>query len=373
MKFNVPGKALQTQLQAVSKVINSKNTMGILDNFLLRVKDDVLTILGGDQEMQMTATLEIFDVDGEGAIAIGAKRLLEVVKEISNQPLTFDIDTDTGDVDLRFNNGHFNFMGLDATEYPPRAKNDPSAVEIKIPGDILAEGLETTIYGVSTEIIRPVMTGILIDIEPERMTCVSSDTRKLVKFETTKVVTGIETSFILPAKAANVLKGLIDKDEEVTVTQDSKSATFTFGTYELFTRLIKGNYPLYRRVFPKNNPFRLVVSREGLLKAVRRCALFANQASSLIKFRIRPSEIQLNSQDLDTATSAEERLDCDYEGKEMTIGLNYVHMIEMLSNLKGEDVLVELSDPARPGLFSPLEKVEGIDVVVLQMPMQVVE
>lgn len=171
-----------------------------------------------------------------------------------------------------------------------------------------------------------------------------------------------------------MIRGLLEKEEgNVKIEKDDKSATFTFGTYTLSTRLIKGTYPNYKRVFPKDNPFVLVVNREALLNAVRRVALFASKASQLIKFNIQPTEILMAAQDLDYATSAEEKVDCDYKGNSMTIGFNSEYMIEVLSNLKGDDVKVELADPARPGLFSPLEKSEGVEVVMLQMPMQVVE
>lgn len=375
MKFNVSGKALQTQLQAVSKVIASKNAMSILDNFLLRVTPDRLYIIGGDQENVMTAWLEIFNVDGEGEIAVLAKRLLDVTKEISNQPLEFDINPDTKEVDIRFMNGHFNFAGLDAAEYPRKKSHEEDAVEMSFPASTVLNALEGTLFAASPDPIRPIMTGVFWDIEPERLTFVCSDTHKLVKYEVTDVKPGITNSFILPAKPANVIKGLLGKEEDamVRIIKDNKSATFEFDTYSITTRLIKGNYPNYRRVFPKDNPYCLVANREMLLNAVRRVALFASKASKLIKFNIEETEIQMASQDLDYATSAEEKVMCEYKGNPMTIGFNSDYMIEVLSNLKGDDVKVELADPARPGLFSPTEQPAGVEVVMLQMPMQVIE
>lgn len=374
MRFNVSGKSLQIQLQAVSKVINSKNALAILDNFLLQVEGNTLSIIGGDQENVMRATVEINDADGEGEIAILAKRLLEVVKEVSNQPLTFDINLDTKEIELTFNNGHFSFMGVDAAEYPRRKEHEEEAVEFQLPGDVVVNGLEGTLFAVSQDNIRPIMTGVFMDIEEDRMTFVSSDTHKLVKYQITSVAPGITDSFILPGKAANVLKGLVDKDDNtVEIIKDSRSATFTFGSYSLTTRLIKGTYPNYKRVFPKDNPYRMVVDRESLLNAVRRVALFASKASNLIKFSIDATQVLMGGQDLDYATSAEERVDCDYQGDPMTIGFNSTYMVEVLSNLKGDDVEIQLADPARPGLFSPLEQQEGIEVVMLQMPMQVIE
>ena len=374
MKFNVSGKDLQTQLQAVSKVINSKNALSILDNFLLKLEGNTLSITGGDQENVMTATMEVIDPEGEGEIAILAKRLLEVIKEINNQPLRFDIDLDTKEIKLTFNNGQFLFMGVDAAEYPRTKDREENALDFSLPGSVLVGGIEGTLFAVSTDPIRPIMTGIYFDIEPEKLTFVSSDTHKLVKYQDTTAQPGVEDTFILPAKAANVLKSLVSKEEDtVKIIHESKSATFVFGPYSLSTRLIKGVYPNYKRVFPKDNPYRLVVGREDMLNAVRRVALFASKASNLIKFAIDPMKVQMGARDLDYCTSAEESVDCDYQGDPMMIGFNSTYMIEVLSNIKGDDVQIDLADPARPGLFSPLEKQEGVEVVMLQMPMQVIE
>ncbi|MDE6558618.1 MAG: DNA polymerase III subunit beta, partial [Muribaculaceae bacterium] len=336
---------------------------------------DKLYITGSDQENVMTAWVEIFDVEGEGEIAVLAKRLLEVTKEVSNQPLKFCVNESTKEIDITFTNGHFNFSGIDASEYPRQKEHADDAKKMEFPSEIVLNAIEGTLFAASTDPIRPIMTGLFWDIEEERITFVSSDTHKLVKYEVTSVRPGITESFILPAKPANVIKSLLTKDEGaiVKITKDEKSATFEFDTYSLTTRLIKGNYPNYRRVLPKDNPFTLIADREALLNAVRRVSIFASKASKLIKFNIQETEILMTGQDLDYATSAEERVECDYQGTPMMIGFNSEYMMEVLSNLHSDDIKVELADPARPGLFSPVEKVEGIDVVMLQMPMQVIE
>lgn len=375
MKFNVSGKALQSQLQAVSKVIATKNSMSILDNFLLKVTPETLYITAGDQENVMSASVEIFEVEGEGEVAVLAKRLLEVVKEVGNQPLTIVVNDDTKEMDIKFHNGNFNFIGLDAAEYPRKKDADGEVKEFEFPAAMVVDALEGTLFAASVETIRPIMTGVYWDIEPERITFVCSDTHKLVKYEVTDVQPGITENFILPAKPANILKTLLSKEEGemVKILKDDKSATFVFSTFSLTTRLIKGAYPNYRRVFPNDNPFCMIVNREQLLTAVRRVALFASKASKLIKFDIDATEIKLVAQDLDSATKADEKVDCDYQGSPMTIGFNSEYMTEVLANLEGEDVKVELADPARPGLFSPVEKKTGVEVVMLQMPMQVIE
>lgn len=374
MKFNVSGKALLAQMQAVSKVINSKNALEILDHFLLRVEGDRLYITGSDQENVMTASLEVMESDGDGEVAVSAKRMLEIVKEISAQPLQFYIHDDTKEIDINYQNGHFNFVGRDASEYPRKKEHEDDSRSFTIPAAMIVSGIENTLFAASTDPIRPIMTGIFWDIKPEGIIFVSSDTHKLVRYRNTTAAPGIEDSFILPAKPAAILRSILPSEEAmVNITKDSKSATFTYGDYTLSTRFVKGVYPNYNRVIPENNPFELTVDRDTFLNAMRRVALFASKASQLVKINVQPTEMLLAAQDLDYGTSAEERLDCDYRGNSMTIGFNSVYMTEVLSNLKGDTVVVNLSDPARPGLFHPLTEPEGEDIVMLQMPMQVIE
>lgn len=373
MKFNVPGKAFYQQLTAVSKVLNAKNALSILDNFLLSVEGNTLTIIGSDSENVMSATLEIMDSDGDGKIALSAKRLLEVVKEISNQPLTVTVDEKTMKVDINYLSGEFGFVGIDAAEFPV-TPTQSTEVALKVPAGVITAGLENTLFAVSLDQIRPIMTGICWDVHEDDITFVSSDTHKLVRYINSTFKPGAAVKFILPAKPASILKSLIDKEEgDIEVNMDSKSAEFRFGSYALACRFIKGNYPNYNRVIPVDNPFTVTVDRQGLLSAVKRVSLFASKASSLVRFNIGEEGIDLASQDLDYATQAKEHVMCSYDGNPMTIGFNAQYMMEVLGNLKGDTVIIKLSDPARPGLFVPAEQNEGEDVVMLQMPMQVIE
>lgn len=382
MRFNVSSKALQSQLTAVSKVINSKNALSILDNFLLILQGDTLTITGSDSENILTATTQVFDAEGEGPIAINAKRLLDVLKEVPAQPITFEINDSTKEVDIRFLNGHFNFMGIDGNEFPRKDDSAEEKQSFTMPASIVRKGLENTLFAVGTDAIRPIMTGVYWDICPREgeaealpgITFVASDTHKLVRYTNTECNPGLTASFILPPKPAAILRALIGKEEgDVTIEMDVQSATFTIGEFKLSCRFIKGKYPNYNRVIPDNNPFELTIDRISLLTAMRRVSLFANAASSLVRLNIRQGEVLLGAQDLDYSTSAEERLECDYQGNVMTIGFNAVYMIEVLNNLQSDTVVIRLSDPARPGIFVPLVQLEGEDVLMLLMPMQVMD
>ncbi len=373
MRFNVEGKAFQQQLQAVSKVINSKNTIKILDNFLLRIEGDRLSITGSDSENVLTAHVVVMDVEGEGAIAVPAKRLLEITKEIDNQPLQFYINDETKEIDLRFLNGHFSFMGVDANDYPLCRELPADHLELELPSRMVLKGLDNTWFAVSTETSRPVMTGIYWDIHEGDVTFVSSDTHKLVRYINSEKAPGMSASFILPGKTSNILRSLFQKDDsEVRIAFDAKGGLFEFGDFLLYSVFINGNYPNYNRVIPTENPFSLVADRVSLINALRRVNLFAPKSSSLVVMNLHPDEVIISAQDLDYGTSAEERLTCEYQGNSMVVGFNGVFMVEILSNMQDENILLRLSDPARPGLYSGLEQKESEDLVTIQMPMQVI-
>lgn len=382
MKFNVSSKALATQLAAVSKVINSKNALSILDNFLLTLRGNTLSITGSDQENVMTATLEVFEPEGEGSVAVPSKRILDMLKEVPGQPLTFYINDDNKEIDIRFLNGHFNFMGIDGNEFPVQDEVRQEARRVTLPAEVVRRGLETTLFAVGTETIRPIMTGVYWDICPldengqpmPGITFVGTDTHKLVRYINTSVNPGLTFSFILPPKPAAILRSLIAKEEgEIDIEMDDKSAKFSMGPYTLSCRFINGRYPNYNRVIPANNPFELTVDRVSLLNAMKRVSLFASSASSLVRMNIRPNEVLLAAQDLDYTLSAEERVECEYEGNAMTIGFNATYMIEVLGNIPADTVVIRLSDPARPGIFVPLTDLEGENLLMLLMPMQVMD
>ena len=373
MKFNTDGKIFQQQLQAVNKVINSKNAMSILDNFLFELEGETLIITGSDQENIVSARLQVLESDGQGAIAVPAKTLLEITKEVSNQPIEFILNETTGEIEVKFLNGDFKFMGINADEFPRGEKLEDNGQVIESTGSVILKGIEKTIYAVSQETIRPIMTGIYWDIHNDDITFVASDTHKLVRYITNEVHPGFERGFIMPFKPASILKGIIGKEDSVKITLGEKGAKFEFGSFSLSCRFIKGNYPNYNRVIPTGNPYVVTVDRQSFLMAMRRVAIFASKASNLVKMQISNGSLLLAAQDLDYGTSAKETVMCDYDGNDMTIGFNSVFTLEILTNINSETILLKLSDPARPGVFEPLEQEPGCNLVTIEMPMQVIE
>ena len=374
MRFNVSGNALQQQLTAVSKAINSKNALSILDNFLFRVEGDTLTITGSDQENTISGRVEITESGQDGAIAVLARHMLNIFKEIGNQPVTFYINEETLEIDIKFLSGHFNLTGSRAEEYPRQDEIEADAITIDVPASVLQKGIESTLFATAVETIRPVMTGIYLDFHEQDITFVSSDTHKLVRYINSEIAPGIEHGIILPGKPANILRSLIGKnDADIRMTIDSKMVRFDFDSLSITSKFILGSYPNYNRVIPTDNPFELVVDRASMLNAMRRVSIFASAASSLVRLNIQPTEVMLSAQDMDYATSAEERVSCEYKGNPMVIGFNATYLIEVLQNLKSETIVMRLFDPSRPGLLVPQDEGDGQSTVMLLMPMQVIE
>lgn len=258
MRFNVSGNTLKQRLQGVGKVVNPKNALSILDNFLLTVKGETLTILGSDQENVVVSTVEITDVEGEGSIAVPARRLLDMMKELPDVNLKFEIDPETQRIELDYWSGHFSFMGFPGAEFPMQKEREADSRRVLIPADVLRDCIEHALYAVSTDTIRPVMTGVCFDFREDKMLLASSDTHKLVKCETTMVQPGFESRFVMPAKACGLLKALLDKVEgDVVLTMDSKGATFEFDNSSVSCVFITGNYPPYEKCSRRTIPIAL--------------------------------------------------------------------------------------------------------------------
>lgn len=370
MKFIISSTALFSHLQAISRVINSKNTLPILDCFLFDLKGGTLSITASDTETTMVTSVEVTESDSDGRIAITARTLLDAMKEIPEQPLTFNIDEKTLEVIVQYMNGKYSVMGQNADEYPQAATLNGNAVHVSIPSDMLLNSINRTLFATADDELRPVMNGIYFDITPENITMVASDGHKLVKNQNLTVKGSEKAAFILPKKPANLLKNILTKEENsVSIDFDERNAVITLAKYRMVCRLIEGRYPNYNSVIPQNNPYKITIDRAVLLSALRRVSVFSSQSSSLVKLRLEASKLIISTQDIDFSTSAEETLSCLYEGTPMSIGFKAPFLIDILNNTPGQDVVIELADPSRAGVIVPAEQEEETNLVMLLMPM----
>lgn len=375
MKFNVSSKALYSATSAVSKVINSKNAMTILNNFLFVLTDSTLTITASDLENTLTATIDVSDVDGEGSFCVDARRVVDLLKELPDMGVTFNVNDDNLAIEIQYPGGTFNFVGLNGNEYPRNKEEnvDGLRAEFDIPSEMIVKGIDNTLFAVGTDDLRPQMMGILWDIKEDGVIFVATDTRKLVKYTNKMAAPGKECSFIMPLKPATILKNIVGKDEMVHAVIEPKSATISTGRYTFNCRFIKGNFPDYNRVIPVNNPYVLTIDRMSLLTAVKRVGVFVDPGHGLIKFKITNGELIMKAQDNNFCTSARESIPCDFTGSEMVIGFSAPYLIEIISTLSTQDMMIKLSDPSRPGVFLPQEDEKDSQLLMLLMPMTVQE
>lgn len=371
MKFNVQSKLLLSHLSAVSKVVNSKNTISILDNFLFSLEDGRLVVTGSDQETTITTSVPVTESEGIGKFAVNVRSILELLKQLPDLGLEFDIDDDNLAILVRYQNGKYNFIGIDGNEFPQKAPMEPGAQTFTVPAAKFVAGVQHAIFAVGEDTLRPVMMGVYCDIKPDSIAYVASDTHVLVRYIQSNVAAGITASFILPSKPASILSSVLDKEEgDIKVTFDSKSAVFVTDEYTLSCRFVNGRYPNYNSVIPSDSPYTASVDRAQLLNALRRVSVFASSGGQ-VKLELTADEIHLSSQNVDFSTSADERLQCSYDGTDMVISFNGENIIDVLNNVPGDTVLIKLIDPARAGLFVPAEQPEGEDLLVLLMPMMV--
>jgi len=374
MKFVVSSTELLGHLQAISRVISSKNTLPILDNFLFNITGNDLEITASDLESTLITMMRLDNITGSGTIALPARILLDTLKEFSEQPLTFDINTDTMAVVINSENGRFSIVGQNGIDFPvlPVIKTE-KRFSFNVAADVLLSGISRTLFATADDELRPVMGGILVEASTEKLTFVASDAHKLVRYQRSDARADDTASFILPKKPASLLKNILPKEDGVvSVEFDDRNAFFSLSDYKVVCRLVEGNYPNYNSVIPKNNPRKVRIDRLEFYNILRRVSVFSNQASNLVKLQFTPNQITVSAQDVDFSISAYERHKCLYEGDDMEIGFKSVFLLEILSNITSQDVMVELADPTRAGLFLPSESsTEEEDLLMLLMPMMI--
>lgn len=370
MKFIVSSTVLLKNLQSISGVLTTNNTLPILDDFLFELKGDILNITASDLETTMTVVVPTTKAEEEGLIAIPAKILLDALKTFPETPTAFTINTTTFGIEISAGEGKYKLSGHDAEEYPNLpVMTDPDLV--KMDAGLLAEAIQKTLFATGNDELRPVMSGVFCQFSDEDLTFVATDAHKLVRYRRSDSKADGSASFILAKKPLNQLKGLLARtEEEVSLEFDEKNARFAFGNVQMICRLIEGRYPDYESVIPKENPNLLTVDRMNFLNAIRRVSIFANQSTHQVRLRISGKELMLSAEDIDFSNEARERLTCDYEGTDMEIGFSSRFLQDMLSNIQTEQIRIEMSEPNRAGILRPVDNPnEEEDILMLVMPV----
>ena len=369
MNFVVSSSTLLKHLKAVGGVLNTNNTIPILDCFLFEVNNGELTISASDMETTITTSLKVEASQG-GSIAIPAKTLQEALSNLPEQPVSFIIDTKKASAKLKTETGDYTLTGHNGDEYPKMPKLD-SETSIVIKSDILFSAINKTIFATGNDDLRPVMSGVYCQFNETNSIFVATDAHKLVRYIRNDAKAGASTSFIMPKKPLNVLKALLTGvDDAVKVEFNKTNALFSFGNINLVCRLIDGKYPNYEAVIPKQNPNKLTIDRSSFLGAIKRVSVFANKATHQIRLKINGSQLVISAEDLDFANEGHESLVCSYVGEDMEIGFNSKFLVEMVSNLESDEITIEMSAPNRAGIIVPSQKANpGEDVLMLVMPV----
>lgn len=370
MKFNVSSTTFCNRLQTISRVQSNKSSLPILDCVLFELAGGNLSMTASDSETTIVTNLEVNDADGEGRFAIESKQLINSIKEISDQPITFTINPDTLQVEINYQNGKYNLMGKNAAEYPLPVDGGETSASLTMEAGLLLDGITRSLFATADDELRPQMNGIFFDILPEFTTLVASDGHKLVRDRLVTVHSDEAHSFILPKKPSLLLKSILPKEEgDVQISFNERNAKVLLENYRISCQLIEGRYPNYNSVIPSDNPFRVTVDRMAFISALRRVSVFASAASSLIKLHIDNNTLAVSAQDIDFSTSAEESVMCEYNGNPMSIGFNGPFLLEVLNSVASQDVILELADPSRAGVIVPAEQSESEDLIMLLMPM----
>lgn len=369
MKFIASSSSLLKQLLIVNSVISSKVVIPILEYFLFEVDNNSLRIVGTDLEVSIQALMAVESKEN-GKIAVPSKIIIDTLKSLPDQPITFTINEDTRSIEMTYDNGKAKISGEVAEDFPkfPVIEN---ATTFSIPQIIIDRAIAKTLFAIGSDELKPALTGLFLEMGKESMQFVSTDGNKLVKYQRNDLKSDSPTAFILPKKSLNVIKNSIDGNEEVNVEVNFNkvNALFKINDITIVCRLIDEKFPDYNSAMPVELPNKLRINRTDLINSLKRISIFANKSTYQVKFTLNGNEIQLNAQDLDYSNEASERLTCEYDGENMEIGFSARFLIEMLGSIDAEEVMLSLSAHNRPGTLTPAVQHENEEIIMLLMPI----
>lgn len=371
MKFIISSTALLRSLQKISGVLSTSNTLPILEDFLFELNEGKLKITASDLETTISVELEVDKYENEGVVAIPAKMLLDIMKTFPEIPVTISVNLENQGVEIFAGEGKYKLIGHKSDEFPQVPVLD-NTKKIDISGAQLVDAFNKTLFATGSDELRPVMSGVLCEVSPDNITFVATDAHKLVRYRRNDIKSDQSASFILPKKPLNHLKNIIpdDNDADVKLEYNDSNAVIIFDNITLICRLIEGKYPNYEAVIPQQNPFKLSVARKSLLNALKRVSIFGSKSTHQVRFKVSGKELVLSAEDIDYSSEARERLTCSYEGEDIEIGFNSKFMLDMLSTLDNENIIIEMSAPNRAGILLPDDKDDNAeDILMLIMPV----
>ncbi len=368
MKFIVSSSTLLKQLSGISGVVTSNPVVPILENFLFEVTEGNLRVTASDLQTSMITELAI-EAKESGSIAIPAKILMDTLKNLPEQPVTFTIDPATYGVELSSEYGRYKLSGENATDFPKvPVVNDGDTIDIS--SDVLQKAVSSTIFAASTDDLRPSMTGVYLVINDASTTFVATDGHRLVRYRRLDITSDANNSLIIPKKALMLLKSSLPSDNtNVKIEFTPSNAFFHFGNIQMICRLIDERYPDYENVIPADNPNVLSLDKSGFLSSLKRISIYANKTTHQVRLKIAGSKLEISAEDLDFSNEAKEELACEFNGDDMEIGFNAKFLMEMLNNIDADTVNLELSEPNKAGLIIPQGGDNAENILMLVMPV----
>ncbi len=368
MKFIVNSAYLLKQLSNINGVITTNPVVPILENFLFELEKGALTVTASDLQTSMITELQVESKE-KGSIAVPARILLDTLKNLPEQPVTFSIDESTYSIEIISDNGRYKLSGENATDFPkvPSVSNDFTA---DISTEVLSRAINNTIFATSNDELRPAMTGVYVSLGDKNTTFVATDGHRLVRYRRTDVKSENGNSIIIPRKALNLLKATLPSENtDVSVNFNLSNAFFKFGNIKMICRLIDERFPDYENVIPTANNIKMSIERSDFLGALKRISIYANKTTHQVRLKITGSELQISAEDLDFSNEANERLSCEHDGEDIEIGFNAKFLIEMLTNMDSDKIKLTMSAPNKAGVILPAEKDNSEDILMLVMPV----
>lgn len=368
MKFIVSSSYLLKQLSAINGVITTNPVVPILENFLFEISDGTLTITASDLQTSMITELEV-EAKEDGSIAIPAKILLETLRNLPEQPVTFSIDADTYSIEINSDNGRYKLSGENATDFP-KIPTVADGYSVNMSSGVLAQAINSTIYATSNDELRPAMTGVYIKLDETNTTFVATDSHRLIRYRRVDIASDMAHSMIIPRKALTLLKATLPSENtNVNVEFNASNAFFSFNNVKMICRLIDERFPDYENVIPSDNENAMNINKAELLSSLKRIAIYANKTTHQVRLKITGSELMISAEDLDFSNEANERLSCEHDGEDIEIGFNAKFLIEMLTNMDAQEITLKLNAPNRAGIILPVEQDENEDILLLVMPV----
>ncbi len=367
MKFSVSSSELLRQLQIAGGAIESNPVLPILEDFLFTIADNKLTIAATDLETSIIKQIDVMS-DSDGVIAVPARILLDTLKALPQQPITFSVDEETFGIEITSSYGKYRLAGENGQDYPQIP--EPETVDsVRLPSEVLINGINKTLFATSNDELRPAMAGVYFQVDFNKLTFVATDAHKLVKYAFSDIESEVSTSFIVPKKALNLLKNALPENDTVNLSFNKSNAFFSFDSTKLVCRLIDTRFPDYNAVIPVDNPNNLSLNRNDFQNSLKRIAIYANKTTNQVILNINESSLTISAQDLDFSNEATEQLPCSYDGDTLTIGFNAKFLVEMLGVLNSDEIILELSSPTRAGILAPAQKKENENILMLVMPV----